>query len=65
MAARVRRELDVQVDLVRGRRGEYVVLVEGDVVINAKKLPGGHPPSSHETVDALKPLIRRSVPTEG
>lgn len=37
-AARLRRELDTDVDLVSGRYGEFKVLVDGKVVIDAGAL---------------------------
>ena len=34
MAARLRRELGIEVDQVHGHYGEYKVLVDGDVVVD-------------------------------
>jgi hypothetical protein len=34
VAARLRRELGIEVDAVHGRYGEYKVLVDGDTVID-------------------------------
>ncbi|MEW6073864.1 MAG: hypothetical protein AB1726_14890 [Planctomycetota bacterium] len=33
MAARIRRELATEVEMIRGRYGEFRVLVDGDVVV--------------------------------
>jgi hypothetical protein len=35
VAARLRRELKTEVEMVHGRYGEFKVLVDGDVVIDA------------------------------
>ena len=39
MAAQLRRELSTDVEMVRGRYGEFKVFVDGDVVMD-----GGWPP---------------------
>ena len=34
MAARLRRELQAEVDMIHGRYGEFKILVDGDVIID-------------------------------
>jgi hypothetical protein len=34
VAARLRRELGIEVDTIRGHYGEYKVLVDGDVIVD-------------------------------
>ena len=34
MAARLRRELKTEVDMVRGRYGEFKIVVDGDTIID-------------------------------
>lgn len=34
MAARLRRELGIEVDSIRGNYGEYKVLVDGDIIVD-------------------------------
>jgi hypothetical protein len=38
VAAKLRRELQIEVDTVHGRYGEYKVLVDGDIVIDGGAL---------------------------
>lgn len=38
MAARLRRELGIEVDTVRGHYGEYKVLVDGETVVDGGPL---------------------------
>jgi hypothetical protein len=40
VAARLRRELKTDVDMVRGRYGEFKVLVDGETVIDGGALAG-------------------------
>ena len=58
MAARLRRELKTDVDLVKGRYGEFKVLVDGNVVIDGGTLVAlGIMPSGRKVVDTVRPLI--------
>lgn len=55
MAARLRRELRTDVDLVRGRYGEFKVLVDGDTVIDGGALTMlGVLPSGRKVLDAVR-----------
>ena len=55
MAARLRRELRAEVDMEHGRYGEYKVLVDGAVVVDAGALSTiGIVPSDRKVVDAVR-----------
>ena len=55
MAARLRRELGIEVEKVHGRYGEFKVLVDNDVVMDGGSLAMlGVLPSSREIVAAVK-----------
>ena len=63
MAARLRRELKTDVDLVKGRYGEFKVLVDDTVVIDGGALVTiGIMPSGTKVVDTVRPLISRPTP---
>lgn len=55
MAARLRRELGIEVETVRGHYGEYEVLVDGETVVD-----GGLPvivgvlPSARKIIDTVR-----------
>ena len=55
MAARIERELHVDVEKIKGRYGEYRILVDGRIIIDggAKALFGIFP-SGKKVVDAVK-----------
>lgn len=54
-AARLRRELGIDVDTVHGRYGEYKVLVDGDVVVDGGSMVMlGLMPSTRKIVDAVR-----------
>ena len=55
MAARIRRELGVEVDMVHGHYGEYKVLVDDEVVVDGGALVvvGVMPPSG-KTVEKVR-----------
>jgi len=58
VAARLRRELKTDVDLVKGRYGEFKVLVDNEVVIDGGALVAvGILPSGKKVVAAVRPLI--------
>ena len=60
VAARLRRELETDVDLVKGRYGEFKVLVDDKVVIDGGALVAlGIMPSGRKVVDAVRPLVQR------
>jgi len=58
VAARIRRQLATDVDLVHGRYGEFKVLVDGEIVIDGGALAFlGVLPSGQEIVDAVRGLL--------
>lgn len=55
MAARLRRELNTDVEMVHGRYGEYKVLVDGKVVVDGgAKVILGIMPSGDSVVQAVR-----------
>ena len=59
MAARLRRELGAEVEMVRGRYGEFKVLVDGETVIDAGALAVlGVLPSGRKVVEAVRARLR-------
>ena len=59
MAARLRRELGIDVDLVHGRYGEYKIIVDDDVIIDAGALSAlGIVPSDVKVLDAVRDRLR-------
>jgi len=55
VAARLRRELRTEVEMVRGHYGEFKVLVDGEMVIDAGVLAVlGVLPSGRKVVDAVR-----------
>ena len=55
VAARLRRELKSDVEMVKGRYGEFKVLVDGQTVVDAGALAAlGVLPSGRKVVDAVK-----------
>ena len=55
MAARLRRELQTEVEMVRGHYGEFKVLVDGEAVIDPGALAIlGVLPSGRKVVDAVR-----------
>jgi hypothetical protein len=55
VAARLRRELQTEVDMVRGHYGEFKVLVDGDTVIDGGALAVlGVLPSGQKVLDAVR-----------
>ena len=62
VAARLRRELHTEVDMVRGRDGEFKVLVDGDVVVDGGALAAlGVLPSGRKVVDTVRARIGGSA----
>ena len=61
MAARLRRELGVEVDAIKGHYGEYKVLVDGETVVDGGPLVIlGVMPKARETVEAVRArLVQR------
>ena len=55
MAARLRRELHEEVEMVRGRYGEFLVVVDGETVIDGGALAAlGVLPSGRKVLDAVR-----------
>jgi hypothetical protein len=55
VAARLRRELRTDVDMVRGGYGEFKVLVDGDPVVDAGAMAAlGVLPSGRKVVEAVR-----------
>jgi hypothetical protein len=55
VAARLRRELGIDVDMVRGRYGEFKVLVDDVTVVDGGTLAAlGVLPSGRKVVDAVR-----------
>ena len=55
MAARIRRELKAEVEMVRGHYGEFKVLVDGKVVVDGGKLAAlGVLPKGRTVVDEVR-----------
>jgi hypothetical protein len=55
VAARLRRELQIDVDMVRGSYGEFKVLVDGDTLIDGGALAFlGVLPTGREVVEAVR-----------
>jgi hypothetical protein len=55
VAAKLRRELQADVDMVHGRYGEFKVLVDGEAVVDAGALAFlGVLPSGQKVVEAVR-----------
>jgi hypothetical protein len=55
VAARLRRDLGVEVDTIRGHFGEYEVLVDGETVVDGGPLVTiGVMPSARKIVDTVR-----------
>ena len=62
VAARLRRELGIEVDLVRARYGEFKVLVDGETVVDGGALTVlGVLPSGRKVVDAVRARLASSA----
>ena len=60
MAAKLRRELQIEVETEHGRYGEYKVLVDGEIVVDGGALAIlGLLPSARKTVSAVRDRISR------
>jgi len=68
VAARLRRELGAEVNLVHGRYGEFKILIDGETVVDGGALAFlGVLPSAREIIatvrDALPTQIQRGPPS--
>lgn len=60
MAAKLRRDLEIDVDMVHGRYAEYKVLVDGETVIDGGALTAlGIVPAGRKVVEAVRAHLRR------
>jgi hypothetical protein len=63
VAAKLRRELQIDVEMVRGHYGEYKVLVDGAIVVDGGKLAAlGVLPSGRKVVEVVRASLARSAP---
>ena len=61
MAARLRRELQAEVEMVRGHYGEFKVLVDGDTIIDGGAAAFlGVLPSRRTIVAAVKDSLKKN-----
>ena len=55
MAAKVRRELNAEVEMVHGRYGEFKVIADGETIIDGgTKVILGIMPSAKQIIEAVK-----------
>ena len=60
MAAKLRRDLAIDVDMIHGRYGEYRILVDGQTVIDGGALAAlGVVPASRRVVEAVRAYLSR------
>jgi hypothetical protein len=60
VAARLRRELGVEVEMVKGHYGEFKVLVDGETVIDGGALAAlGVLPTGRKVVEAVRARLSR------
>ena len=58
MAARIRKELETEVDMIRGRYGEFKILVDEKIVIDGGALAVlGVLPSGRKILDAVRACL--------
>jgi hypothetical protein len=63
VAARLRRELHKEVEMVRGRYGEFKVLVDGETVVDAGALAAlGVLPSGRKVLAAVRASLQNDQP---
>ena len=63
MAARLRRELQADVEMVRGSYGEFKVLVDGNVIIDGGAAAFlGVMPSGKKIVEAVTNCLKTAAP---
>jgi hypothetical protein len=62
VAARLRRELRTEVEMMHGKYGEFTVLVDGEVVIGGGALTAlGVMPTGRKVVDAVRARLSRGT----
>jgi hypothetical protein len=61
VAARIRRELKTEVEMVRGSYGQFQVAVDGDTIIDGGALAAlGVLPSGRKVVEAVRARLSRT-----
>jgi len=64
VAARLRRELGIEVDSIRGRYGEYKVLVDGDIIVDGGPMVVlGLLPSARTVVKKVRARLAPDAPS--
>ena len=62
VAARIRRELRTEVDMIRGHYGEFKVLVDGETVVDAGALAAlGVLPTGGRVVEAVRSRLSATL----
>ena len=65
VAARLRRELGLEVDMIRGQYGEYKILVDDAVVVDGGPLVIlGVMPAAKKTIEAVRERLSGGGPNE-
>ena len=64
VAARLRRELGIEVDSIRGQYGEYKVFVDGDIVVDGGPMAVlGLLPSARTVVQKVRARLAPDAPS--
>jgi hypothetical protein len=64
VAARLRRELGIDVDTIRGRYGEYKVLVDGHILVDGGPMVVlGLLPSARKVIEKVRARLAPDAPT--
>jgi hypothetical protein len=64
VAARLRRELGIEVDSIRGHYGEYKVLVDGDIIVDGGPMVVlGLLPSARTVVKKVRARLAPDAPS--
>ena len=64
VAARLRRELDIDVETIRGQYGEYKVLVDGDAIVDGGPMGVlGLLPSARTVVEKVRARLAPDAPS--
>ncbi len=61
MAAKIKRELNAEVEMVHGRYGEFKVIADGDTIIDGgAKVILGIMPSAKEIIEAVRSRLSQT-----
>ena len=64
VAARLRRELGIEVDSIRGHYGEYKVLVDGHILVDGGPMVVlGFLPSARKVIEKVRARLAPDAPT--